>query len=264
MEFEARDEGLMQSISTAVEKKEDALDHNIGQYLLRCFYAGLFLTLPTIVGMMAWDIVGAGAPHIGKLFYGLLFPIGLMIIIFLNGELATSNMMYTFAGAHRGWLSWGKAFKIIILCTLFNLIGSIFVGILVGQSSTVSYFGPDSALMSVVNSKLDKTVWVTLIDAILANIYVNIAIIGQMRIKNETGKLFFILATIFLFVYAGFEHLIATFGIFSIAIFAGNGLAWGPVLMNLIVAFIGNLIGGGVVMGLGYSYLNKPGIRYRD
>src|SRR5699024_12093852 len=45
-------------------------------------------------------------PPLGKISYALIFPIGLAMIIYLNGELATSNMMYLFAGAHRRKLSW--------------------------------------------------------------------------------------------------------------------------------------------------------------
>lgn len=264
MEAREQDVGLMQTIYGSLEKKIDLLDKSMARYLLRSIYAGIFLALPTVVGIIAWDTVGGGAPHIGKLVYSLIFPLGLMTIIFLNGELATSNMMFTFVGSSRGWLSWAKTFSLIIICTLMNLVGSVIVALLVSQSSTSAFFGPDSALMAVVNSKLDKGVWATLFDGILANIFVNIAIMGQLRIKEDVAKMVFITGVIFLFVYAGFEHVIANFGMMFIAFFCGNQLNIGSVLMNWIVSFIGNLIGGGVVMGLGYSWLNKKGLVYRD
>lgn len=264
MEFLERDTGLMQSISAAAQKKEALFDNHLGLYLLRAFYAGLLLTLPTIVGMMAWDTVAEGAPHFGKLFYAIIFPLGLMAIIFLNAELATSNMMYLCTSAHRKWLSWGKALTIITVCTLMNLVGAFFIGFLVSQSSTVDYFGADSALMSVANGKLSKDIWTLFIDAVLANIFVNVAIMGQMRLKNDMAKLFFVLGFIFLFVFAGYEHLIANFSIMGIAIFAGNHLDWGAVLLNWVVVFFGNLVGGGLIMGVGYSLLNHTEAPYRD
>ena len=148
---------------------------------------------------MAWDTVGAGAPHMGKLFYASIFSFGLMMIIFLNAELATSNMMYFFTAAHRKWTSWGKALQIIVVCALMNLAGAIIVGFLVGQSSAAGYFGADSSIMSVIDGKLSKDIWTLLIDGILANVFVNIAIMGQMRLKNEVAKILFILFIIFLF-----------------------------------------------------------------
>lgn len=264
METKERDTGMMQTISAAVAKKEETYDTHKIRYIVRAILAGIYLTLPTVVGIMAWDTVGAGAPHIGKLFYALIFPFGLMMIIFLNAELATSNMMYFFTAAHRKWTSWGKALQIIVVCTLMNLAGALLVGFFVGQSSTAGYFGADSSIMSVIDGKLSKDVWTLLVDGILANIFVNIAIMGQMRLKNEAAKILFILFIIFLFVYAGFEHVIANFSLMSIAFFSGNGMDIGAVLVNWIVVFIANIIGGGVVMGLSYSWLNKDTCCFRD
>lgn len=264
METRERDTGMMQTIAAAVDKKVETYDTHKLRYLIRCILAGFYLTLPTVVGIMAWDTVGAGAPHMGKLFYASIFSFGLMMIIFLNAELATSNMMYFFTAAHRKWTSWGKALQIIVVCALMNLAGAIIVGFLIGQSSAAGYFGADSSIMSVIDGKLSKDIWTLLIDGILANVFVNIAIMGQMRLKNEVAKILFILFIIFLFVYAGFEHVIANFSLMSIAFFAGNNMDIGAVLVNWIVVFVANVIGGGVVMGLTYSWLNKDTCCFRD
>ena len=59
----------------------------------------------------------------------------------------------------------------------------------------------------------------------------------------------------------GFEHVIANFPAFSLAYFASNGaieaFTAGNVVHNLFWAFIGNFIGGGLIMGLGYAWLDK-------
>src|SRR5699024_12685061 len=62
------------------------------------------------------------------------------------------------------------------------------------------------------------------IDGILANIFVNITIMGQMKMKDDIGRLLFIIAVIFLFVYGGLEHIIANFSLMSIAFFSGNDM----------------------------------------
>ena len=87
---------------------------------------------------------------------------------------------------------------------------------------------------------------------------------GQMKMKDDTARLFFIIAVIFLFVYGGFEHIIANFSLMSLAFFSGNEMSLVAVLMNWGIAFIGNLIGGGVIMGLGYSFLNSHDAPYLD
>lgn len=255
---------FMSKIDGAVAKKDALFDQSKVRYLLRAIYAGIFLTLPTAIGVLVWDAIAVDYPSLGQISYALIFPIGLAMIIYLNGELATSNMMYLFAGAHRRKLSWSKALTIIVICTLMNLLGAALVGILIGNSSAAHNFNADSAIMTIINVKLDKDIWTLFIDGILANIFVNITIMGQMKMKDDIGRLLFIIAVIFLFVYGGLEHIIANFSLMSIAFFSGNDMEIMAVLINWIFAFMGNLVGGGVIMGLGYSFLNSVETGYLD
>ncbi len=255
---------FMYAIDAAVAKKEALFDQSTLRYLLRAIYAGIFLTLPTAIGILLWDTLALDYPSIGKITYALIFPLGLAMIIFLNGELATSNMMFLFTGAHRQKIIWSKALTIIVICTLMNLVGAGIVGLLIGYSSAGTFFNADSAIMTVINTKFGKDIGTLFIDGILANIFVNITIMGQMKMKDDAGRLLFIIAVIFLFVYGGFEHVIANFSLMSIAFFSGNEMNLLSVLLNWVVVFIGNLVGGGIIMGLGYSFLNSKETLYLD
>lgn len=255
---------FMSKIDGAVAKKDALFDQSKVRYLLRAIYAGIFLTLPTAIGILVWDVLSVDYTALGKISYALIFPIGLAMIVYLNGELATSNMMYLFTGAHRRKISWSKALTIILVCTLMNLLGAMIAGILIGNSSAAQYFNGDSAIITVINAKLNKDIWTVFIDGILANIFVNITIMGQMKMKDDTARLLFIVAVIFLFVYGGLEHIIANFSLMSIAFFSGNDMDMIAVLINWIFAFMGNLVGGGVIMGLGYSFLNNEDTPYLD
>lgn len=255
---------FMSKIDGAVAKKDALFAQSKIRYLLRAIYAGIFLTLPTAIGILVWDVLSVDYPALGKISYALIFPIGLAMIVYLNGELATSNMMYLFTGAHRRKIPWSKALTIILVCTCMNLLGAAIVGILIGHSSIAHYFNADSAIMTMINAKLDKDIWTLFIDGILANIFVNITIMGQMKMKGDSARLLFIVAVIFLFVYGGFEHVIANFSLMSIAFFSGNDMDMMAVLINWIFAFMGNLVGGGVIMGLGYSFLNSEETGYLD
>lgn len=255
---------FMSKIDGAVAKKEALFNNSTLRYLLRAIYAGIFLTLPTAIGVLVWDAIAVDFPSLGKISYALIFPIGLAMIVFLNGELATSNMMFLFTGAHRKKVSWSKALTIIVVCTLMNLLGAAFGGILFGYSSTAHYFNADSAIMTMINAKLDKDIWTLFIDGILANIFVNITIMGQLKMKDDTARFLFIIAVIFLFVYGGLEHLIANFSLMSLAFFAGNEMSLSGILINWVTVFMGNLVGGGIIMGMGYSYLNSHDTPYLD
>ena len=62
--------------------------------------------------------------------------------------------------------------------------------------------------------------------------------------------------------------MIANFPAFSLAFFASGGNIPGMdvahIVHNLVFAFIGNYIGGGLVIGLVYAWLNSSKSKYVD
>ena len=60
----------------------------------------------------------------------------------------------------------------------------------------------------------------------------------------------------FIFVYLGFEHSIANMGTFSMAILGGGALTLGEALHNLLFSTVGNVVGGVLLVGLPFTYLN--------
>ena len=60
----------------------------------------------------------------------------------------------------------------------------------------------------------------------------------------------------FIFVYLGFEHSIANMGTFSMAILGGGALTVNEALHNLLYSTVGNIVGGVLLVGLPFTYLN--------
>jgi nitrite transporter len=61
---------------------------------------------------------------------------------------------------------------------------------------------------------------------------------------------------VFIFVYLGFDHSIANMGTFSMAILGGGTMTLGEALHNLLYSTVGNVIGGVLLVGLPFTYLN--------
>ena len=74
--------------------------------------------------------------------------------------------------------------------------------------------------------------------------------------KSESGKLIMMFFSVFAFIIAGFEHSIANVGVFSIAYFALGGLPMALVFKNLLFVVIGNIIGGGLILGGSLAYIS--------
>lgn len=75
-------------------------------------------------------------------------------------------------------------------------------------------------------------------------------------------------ATLAVFVGLGLEHVIANFSLMTITLFASDPLpasfSAGAVLTNWLMVWLGNFVGGGVLMGCVYAWLNKTPYVYKD
>jgi nitrite transporter len=91
---------------------------------------------------------------------------------------------------------------------------------------------------------------------ILANWIVCLAVRIALRCKEEIAKILVLILVVFIFVYLGFEHSIANMGTFSMAILGGGALTVGEALHNLFYSTLGNVVGGVLLVGLPFTYLN--------
>lgn len=257
-----------QNIEAACTKKAALFSESPLRYLTRSAFAGAFLTLTTLAGFVTGDLLAAIHPALSRLAFPLVFCWGLIYILFLNGELVTSNMMYLTAGLYRRAVSLPHALGILSLCTAGNLAGAILVGALAAQTSVLASFSaPDAMAGAVVAAKLAKPSAELFFSGILANVFVNIAILSWLSVKNEAARILCVATPIIMFVLLGLEHVVANFGSFSLVYFSGAsaaGLSAANTARQWLFAWLGNYIGGGVLIGLAYAWLNGGCKSYRD
>jgi len=177
--------------------------------------------------------------------------------------------MYLTAGTFLKKIDWKKAFIILLYCAFFNLVGTLLAGWCFANSSAFSHLTHDSYLPKIVAKKLARPSELVLLEGILANMFVNIAILSSILIKDSNAKLWIILSAISMFVFLSNEHIAANFSSFSIIKFSivSDQIAnfdIPNILRHWSVTFIANLIGGGFLIGLPYAYLNKNEETYVD
>ncbi|WP_276877458.1 formate/nitrite transporter family protein [Anaerococcus hydrogenalis] len=254
-------------VKAACNKKEDLFDSSILKYIFRSALAGIFLTLTTLAGLIAADHLSGLSPVMAKPAFAGIFAIGLCYVLFLNAELATGNMMFLTAGVYNKYISLKKAIFILLVCTFGNLIGAYLVSFVTSLTSAINAFDANSFLTSLVSAKLDKTSMDILFAGLLANVFVNLAVLSFVLIENQAFKGFLIMSAVFMFVYIGLEHVVANFGLFSLVQFSGNmkeNFTLANVLRQWIFAFLGNYLGGGICIGLLYAWLNDTKSKFVD
>lgn len=259
---------MFEQIDGSITKKVDLIDSHFVRYAVRAMLACLFLTLGTAVAFWI-AIQGESIVHgLGKMLYAFMFSWSLVMILYMNAELGTSNMLYVTVGVYRKKINVAKALKILFTCVLFNLIGGVIFAYFVSLTGPFLNMDANNYMFEAIAAKLDKSTIQIIVEGAFANIVVNTAVLVSLRMKDDGGKVPAIIFIIFIFAFLGYEHVIANFPAFSLAFFASGGtianMTTGAVIHNLVFAFIGNYIGGGLIIGLVYAWLDKPNTHYLD
>ena len=202
---------------------------------------------------------------------GMIFPVGLMLIVFLGGELFTGNcliVMDVFAKR----TTWKGLMYNLVVVYFSNLIGALIIDTLLVFSGNLNYSGGllGAYTIKVAVGKLAVTPVQAVTSGILCNLLVCLAVLMATCAKDIVGKVWAIFFPICAFVIGGFEHCVANMFYIPAGIMAAAnpeyaaaaqqaygitseqmaGLTVIGSLQNFIPVTIGNILGGMVFTGL--------------
>jgi formate/nitrite transporter len=222
----------------------------------------------------------AGLPYgIVRLLTGLVFSLGLILVIVGGAELFTGNNMIVMA-----WASGKVTSKAMLLNWTVAFAGNFAGAILTAglMFITTQYtFGGGAvgfAALSMANAKAGLAFIPALTLGIMCNALVCLAIWMCYSARTTIDRIFTIVPPITAFVAAGFEHCIANIYFIPMGLFIKAGapdsfwasigrtaadfpaLTWSNFLVgNLLPVTIGNIIGGSVMVAaiFWFVYLRK-------
>ena len=258
--------GFVPTVLDALDAKDGMSRTDTARYLARAGMAGviigLLLVANYVVAASLTDNAGHGPSVVGKLAGAAVFGLALMFIYYSRSELTTSTMMVTTVGVYYRRMSPLAALRLLGLCMLGNVLGGALVGILVRFSSMLSPKTLEVMTYSV-QAKLgyfDAGLAGTgdlFVRAIFCNLLINLAmlLVYKGALHSEGGKILALWSAVFLFVVMGTEHSVA-----NAVLYVMSGLHSGIDVLAafgaVLVAFAGNLVGGGLLVGATYAYLN--------
>ena len=238
--------------------------------ILLGIFAGMFIAAgasSSSLAMHAIDNVG-----LARLVAGTIFPVGLMMIVFVGGELFTGDCLMIMGCMHKKF-SVLSMVKVLVVVYLSNLVGSVLFAALVFLSGQYNYTGGllGAFTIKVAMGKVNLSFVSAFISGILCNIFVCVAVLMAAAAKDIAGKVWAIFFPILAFVVSGYEHCVANMYYIPAGIFAaGNEVyaeramqAYGYtaaqladlnwvnfVVRNLVPVTLGNIVGGMVFVGL--------------
>jgi len=238
----------VEKMANASEGKINVADSSLIKYFGRAIMAGIFILLATILSNVVGAVLSKNYPEAAKISGAALFSFAIISVVFFGGELFTGNNLIMFVGLIKKKVSLASTLKIWIYSFVGNFIGIfIFAYLFVASGASLDII--KNYIEPVVNTKVSLSAMQLVIRGILCNFSVCLAVYTGIRLKSESGKIVLMLLCVFTFVVAGFEHSIANLAIFSIAYFAFGSIPLAGVLNNILWVVIGNIIGGGVLLG---------------
>jgi formate transporter len=234
--------------------------------------AGAFIAL----GAMFATLVTAGAGDVpyglARLAAGVVFSLGLLLVVAAGAELFTGNNLIVMAWADRR-VSAARLLRNWGIVYAGNLVGALATALLVFAAQQHEFgdgaVGLNALAIAETKTSLGWGQAVAL--GVLCNALVCLAVWLSYSARSLTDKFFAVLLPISAFVAAGFEHSIANMYFLPLGLLVKSGasdsfwqatgasasdyggLTWGAAALdNLVPVTIGNVFGGAVMVGLVY------------
>jgi formate/nitrite transporter len=236
--------------------------------------AGAFVALGAMFATIA--LTGAAEMPWGaaRILAGLVFSLGLILVIVGGAELFTGDSLMVVACASRR-IAVSALLRAWTLVYVGNIAGALGTAALVFLARQYGFGGGavgETALAIAAAKTALPTVQLFFL-AVLCNVLVCLAVWMSFGARSTTDKVMVIVPPVAAFVAAGFEHSIANVYLlpYGLAIKAWAGpefwsaigktaaaypdLALGGVLHNIVVATVGNLVGGSLMVGAVYWFV---------
>lgn len=252
-----------------------------GKMFVLAVLAGAFIALGAIFATtVATGSAGLGY-GVSKLLTGLVFCLGLILVVIAGAELFTGNNLIVMAWAD-GQVSTQLLLRNWAIVYAGNFVGAVATAVIM-YLTRQHLGGPPAApigytALAIANSKVSLGFLQAVALGMMCNALVCLAVWLTYGARTTVDKIMAIIFPITAFVAAGFEHSVANMYFVPMGLFieqfdpafAGqfaaatgaslDGLTWSGFLVNnLLPVTIGNIIGGGVMVAAVYwfVYLNQ-------
>jgi formate/nitrite transporter len=237
--------------------------------------AGAFIAF----GAMLATVVAAGANGVlpfgfTRLLSGLVFSLGLILVVIGGAELFTGNNLMVMA-----WASGNVASRDLLrawtVVYIGNFAGSAATAVLVFLTGLYDQGGGTVGVVALVVAQDKATLPFTeaLLRGVLGNVLVCLAVWMCYSARTTADRILVIVPPVSAFVAAGFEHSVANMYLLPFGLLikdwapdsfwlsigedptAFDRLTWIALVENLLPVTIGNVIGGGVLVGAVYWFV---------
>jgi formate/nitrite transporter len=234
--------------------------------------AGAFIALGANFATIVLTDTGVGF-GLSRLAGGLVFSLGLILVLVGGAELFTGNILMVMAWAS-GKVSTLQLLRNWALVYAGNFIGALATaaGVYVSQQWAFGGYRVGATALTMANAKVEYDFLAAFMLGVFCNALVCLAVWLSFSARTTTDRILAIIPPITAFVAVGFEHSIANMYFIPLGLWlrdnsrvlemAGRApeqfadLTWmGFFGSNLLPVTLGNLVGGGVLVAAVYWFV---------
>lgn len=243
--------------------------------------ARLPLVSQIALGVLAGGFIGLGALYftlvtsdttlsfaVSRLLGGLVFSLGLILVVVAGAELFTGNNLLVMAWASQR-ITTQELLRNWLVIYLANFAGALGLVALVYLSNHWQMNGAAVGIQAVKIAAAKATLpfGEAFFKGVLCNILVCLAVWLVLAGRSIVDRICAIIFPISAFVAAGFEHSVANMYFIPLGILlkervaagAVEQLNWNGLWINLLPVTLGNIAGGAVLVALVYSFIYLRG-----
>ena len=229
-----------------------------------------------MLGIVAGGFIGLGALYstlvfsdptlpfaVSRLLAGLVFSLGLVLVVVAGAELFTGNNLLVMAWADRK-ITTAELARNWVVVYFANAAGAIGLALVVwlSQHGEMNQGAVAAQYVKIASAKVALPFWEAFFKGVLCNLLVCLAVWMAMAGHSVTDKIVAIVFPISAFVAAGFEHSVANMYIIPLGILlsagAPSGVAvpdWWGLVSNLVPVTLGNIAGGSIMVAAVYHLI---------
>lgn len=224
--------------------------------------AGAFIALGGILSVTTgFGIPGIASanPGIQKLLSGLMFPVGLFMIVLFGGELFTGNNAVLIPGCAGRHFSPLAVIRHWVTVWSFNFAGALAFTYLFVYASGLTATEPyHTAIINIAQSKAALPASTAFIKGIAANWCVCLAVWLCLMVDTLPAKFLACWIPVGAFVVLGYEHSIANMFFIPAGMLEGADVDMTALFHNLLPVTAGNIVGGALLVGMLFNRLHNP------
>ncbi len=267
-----------EAVEANVIASEGKASLSTGKMVLAGMFAGAFIAFGAVASSTAAH--GVADVGLGRVLAGAVFPVGLMMVVLLGGELFTGNCLMVTAALEKR-ITWKEMLRNLLIVYFSNMAGALFIAGLLAFSGNLDYSGGllGAYTIKIAVGKAGLSPIRGIASGILCNILVCAAVLMAAAAKDIAGKIWAVFFPIAAFVTGGFEHCVANMFYIPAGMIAAMDPAYaakaqeaygisaeqmaalnvGGVLQNLLPVTLGNLIGGMALVGIPMFFIHRKG-----